>query len=209
MKVILVNGSPHPHGCTYTALDEVARTLQTEGIESEIFQVGTDPIIGCTACMGCRGTGRCVYDDCVNDFLDLAPSADGFVFGTPVHYAAASGAMTSFMDRAFYPSMGPEGPFYLKPAACVVSARRAGTTAAFDQMIKYLTISEMPVVSSSYWNMVHGFTPEQVRQDLEGLRTMRVLAHNMAWMLRNIEAGRAAGLPMPAREPWVMTNFIR
>jgi multimeric flavodoxin WrbA len=210
MRVLLVNGSPHPHGCTYTALDEVARTLNAEGIETDIYQVGATPIAGCLGCGHCRTAGRCVFDDTVNTFVDLAQEADGFVFGSPVHYAAASGAMTSFMDRVFF-SDGNAGrrTFYLKPGACVVSARRAGTTAAFDQLIKYLTISEMPVVSSCYWNMVHGHTPDEVRQDLEGMRIMRVLGHNMAWFLRCKEAGIQAGVAWPAPEERAMTNFIR
>ncbi len=210
MKVLLVNGSPHARGCTYTALHEIAITLEAEGIESEIFQVGTEPLAGCTACGHCRREGRCLFDDRVNEFLPLAQKADGFVFGSPVHYAAATGAMTSFMDRVFYTNLcGNLGLFYLKPAACVVCARRAGTTAAFDQLIKYLTISEMPVISSRYWNMIHGATPEQVRQDLEGLQTMRILARNMAWFLRCKEAGAKAGVPLPEHEDVVFTNFIR
>jgi multimeric flavodoxin WrbA len=210
MRVLMVNGSPHARGCTYTALTEIAETLKTEGIESEIFQVGTEPLAGCTACGHCRREGRCVFDDLVNEFLDLAQDADGFVFGSPVHYAAATGAMTSFMDRAFYTDRSAGlGRFYLKPAACVVSARRAGTTAAFDQLIKYLTISEMPVISSRYWNMVHGNTPDEVRQDLEGMQTMRILARNMAWFLRCKEAGALAGVSLPAREAVTPTNFIR
>lgn len=210
MRVLLVNGSPHPHGCTYTALDEVARTLNTEGIETEIYQVGTKPLAGCLGCGHCRTAGRCVFDDKVNAFVDLAQDADGFVFGSPVHYASASGAMTSFMDRAFYSNMnaGRTG-FYLKPAACVISARRAGTTAAFDQLNKYLTISEMMVVGSRYWNMVHGNTPDEVRQDLEGMYTMRTLARNMAWFLRCKAAGAQAGVALPERETRVSTNFIR
>ena len=170
MKVLLVNGSPHPHGCTYTALEEVANTLTDEGIETEIFQVGIKPIAGCIACKTCAKTGQCAFSDRVNDFVDLAKDFDGFVFGSPVHYAAAGGAITSFMDRAFYSdaNSGRES-FYLKPAAAVVSARRAGTTAAFDQLNKYFTIAEMPVISSRYWNMVHGAIPEDVKKDLEGL----------------------------------------
>jgi multimeric flavodoxin WrbA len=210
MRVLLVNGSPHARGCTYTALTEIAVTLASEGIESEIFQVGTEPLAGCTACGHCGREGRCVFDDVVNEFLDLAGDADGFVFGSPVHYAGATGAMTSFMDRAFYTNLrAGRGLFYLKPAACIVSARRAGTTAAFDQLIKYMTISEMPVISSRYWNMVHGATPEQVRQDLEGLQTMRILARNMAWFLRCKEAGARAGVALPEREEITFTNFIR
>lgn len=210
MKVLLVNGSPHEKGCTYTALDEIAKTLHAEGVEAEIFQLGTEPLAGCIACGHCQRAGRCVFADKVNAFLDIARGADGFVFGSPVHYAAAAGAMTSFMDRAFYTDRcAGHRIFYLKPAACVVSARRAGTTAALDQLNKYLTISEMPVISSRYWNMVHGATPEEVQKDLEGLQTMRVLARNMAWFLKCKEAGIRAGIPFPEREETARTNFIR
>jgi len=210
MNVLLVNGSPHANGCTYTALEEVAKTLNTEGIETQIFQIGTKPLAGCIACKTCAKTGRCSFSDCVNDFLDLAKDADGFIFGSPVHFAAAGGAITSFMDRAFYTDLqAGRQSFYLKPAAAVVSARRAGTTATFDQLNKYFTISEMPVIASRYWNMVHGATPEDVKKDLEGLLTMRVLARNMAWFLKCKEAGIKAGVPFPEREENIFTNFIR
>lgn len=210
MKVILVNGSPHKEGCTYTALEEVAKALNQEGIETGIFQIGTKALSGCIACGNCAETGSCVFPDKVNEFLDLAKDADGFVFGSPVHYASAGGAMTSFMDRVFYADLcSRRRSFYLKPAAAVVCARRAGTTAAFDQLNKYFTISQMPVISSKYWNMVHGFTPEDVRQDLEGMQVMRVLGRNMAWFLKCKEAGIKAGVPFPETEKNVMTNFIR
>ncbi|MCL2678902.1 MAG: flavodoxin family protein [Dehalococcoidia bacterium] len=210
MKVLLVNGSLHANGCTYTALEEVANTLLVEGIETEIFQIGARPLSGCVACRRCAELGRCVFEDRVNEFLDVASDADGFVFGSPVHYAALGGAMTCFMDRVFYAdAQSGRRSFYLKPAAGVVSARRAGTTAAFDQLNKYFTISEMPVISSRYWNMVHGHTPEDVRRDIEGLQIMRVLARNMAWFLKCKEAGFAAGVPLPEREALVRTNFIR
>lgn len=210
MKVLLVNGSPHEKGCTYTALEEVAKTLNAEGIETEIFQVGTKPLSGCIACKSCQNIGQCVFPDRVNDFLAIAGDADGFVFGSPVHYAAASAAITAFMDRAFYADLqAGRQSFYLKPAAAIISARRAGTTATFDQLNKYFTISEMPVISSRYWNMVHGAAPEDVKKDLEGLQTMRVLARNMAWFLKCKEAGRKAGVPFPVREEPIFTNFIR
>lgn len=210
MKVLLVNGSPHEKGCTFTALNEVAQTLHQEGIETEIFQLGKKPLVGCTACQACFDVGRCVFKDRVNEFLAIAGNFDGFIFGTPVHYAAASGAITSFMDRVFYAgSRDSQQLFYLKPAAAVISARRAGTTATFDQLNKYFTISQMPVISSRYWNMVHGATPEQVRQDLEGLQIMRILARNMAWFLKCKEAGSKAGVPFPETEVVTMTNFIR
>jgi multimeric flavodoxin WrbA len=211
MKVLLVNGSPHKDGCTYTALEEIADTLLSEGIESNIFQVGKKPISGCVACNTCstKKNGHCGIRDKVNDFLEIAGEYDGYIFGSPVHYAAADGAITSFMDRAFRAASSGEGIFYLKPAAAVVSARRAGTTAALDQLNKYFTISEMPVISSKYWNMVHGASPEDVQKDLEGLQTMRMLARNMAWFLRCKEAGIKAGVAFPAKEEPLRTNFIR
>ena len=206
MKVLLINGSPHAKGCTYTALCEVAEALNKEGIETEIFQVGTKPISGCLGCGACMKTGRCVISDTVNEFLDLAEQADGFVFGSPVHFASASGMLTSFMDRAFY---GRGNLFAYKPAAAIMSCRRGGATAAFEQINKYFTISNMPIVGSQYWNMVHGNTPDEVKQDLEGLQTMRTLGLNMAWLLKSIQAGKEAGLQLPQREPAVKTNFIR
>ncbi len=211
MKVLLVNGSPHKEGCTYTALNEVAKTLKEEGIESEIFWIGNKPLSGCIACKKCIELGKCIFNDSVNEFRKLAQNADGFIFGTPVHYAAASGAMTSFMDRVFYSEfLGNENKsFYLKPAACVVSARRAGTTATFDQLNKYFTIQEMPIISSRYWNMVHGAKPEDVLQDEEGLYNMRVLGRNMAFFLKCKEAGLKAGISFPKKENPIFTNFIR
>ena len=211
MKVLLVNGSPHKEGCTYTALNEAAKTLKEEGIESEIFWIGNKALSGCIACKKCIELRKCIFNDSVNEFKKLAETADGFIFGTPVHYAAASGAMTSFMDRVFYSEFLGNGNknFYLKPAACVVSARRAGTTATFDQINKYFTIQEMPVISSRYWNMVHGAKPEDVLEDKEGLYNMRVLARNMAFFLKCKEAGIKAGISLPKKEEPVFTNFIR
>jgi multimeric flavodoxin WrbA len=210
MKVLLINGSPHEKGCTYTALMEVATTLEKEGVSADLFWIANKPLPGCIACKSCVEKKQCVFNDRVNDFLAIAANADGFVFGSPVHYAAAGGAITSFMDRAFYADLlAGRQSFYLKPAAAIVSARRAGTTATFDQLNKYFTISEMPVISSRYWNMVHGAVPEEVKQDLEGLQTMRVLARNMAWFLKCKEAGIKAGVPFPEREETIFTNFIR
>lgn len=206
MKVILVNGSPREKGCTYTALCEVAEALEKNGIEPEIFQVGAKPIAGCIGCNVCLKNGRCFVDDPVNEFVEKAKTADGFVFGSPVHYAAASGAITSFLDRAFY---GKGNVFAGKPGAAVVSCRRGGAASAFDQLNKYFTINSMPVVSSQYWNQVHGNTPDEVRQDAEGLQTMRTLGSNMAWLLKCIQAGAAAGITFPEREPAMKTNFIR
>ena len=206
MKVLLVNGSPHKKGCTYTALEEVAKTLEESGIETEIFQVGNKLIGGCIGCGACRKTGECFMKDIVNEFVEKAKTADGFIFGSPVHYAAASGAITSFLDRVFY-----SGGRYMqfKPASVICSARRAGTTATLDQLTKYLTISNMPVVSSQYWNMVHGHSPEEVRQDLEGMQTMRVLGRNMAWLIKCIELGKNNNVNRPELEDREMTNFIR
>ena len=212
MKVLLVNGSPHKTGCTYTALEEVASTLRAAGVETEIVWLGVQPLAGCIGCGSCANTGRCFRDDQVNEFLEKAEGADGFVFGSPVHFASASGSITSFMDRVFYVkrSSGGKNIFSGKPAAAVVSCRRGGATATFDQLNKYFTISSMPVVSSQYWNQVHGNTPDEVRQDLEGLQTMRTLGRNMAWLLRCIEAGRQAGIAFPAgAEETLRTNFIR
>lgn len=206
MKVLLVNGSPHKHGCTYTALKEVADTLEKNGIETEIIYLGTKPLSGCIACNVCKNTGKCFIDDHVNLFLDKAEDADGFIFGTPVYFASASGTITSFMDRAFY---ARANRLINKPAAAVVSCRRGGATASFDQLNKYFSISNMPIVSSQYWNMVHGNIPDEVRQDIEGMQTMRTLGKNMAWLLKCIEAGKRAGIASPEREPVVHTNFIR
>ncbi len=208
MKVLLVNGSANREGCTYTALHEVESELNKQGIETEYFHVGHKPIRGCTSCGQCREIkGHCVYDDdLVNRLIDRAETMDGFVFGSPVHYAAASGAITSLLDRAFYSG---SRVFQYKPGAAIVSCRRAGSTAALEQLNKYLTISNMPLVSSQYWNMVHGNSPEEVRQDHEGMQIMRTLGRNMAWLLKSIEAGRAAGIPMPEKEKRVGTNFIR
>lgn len=210
MNVLLVNGSPHEKGCTYTALTEVAQTLNKEGIDTEIFWIGTKPLAGCIACKTCAKTGHCAFSDRVNEFLDIAKDADGFVFGSPVHYGSAGGAMTSFMDRVFYTERCSGSQiFNLKPAAGIISARRAGTTATFDQLNKYFNLSEMPVISSRYWNMVHGAKPEDVEKDLEGLQAMRILARNMAWFLKCKEAGVKAGVPFPEREETIYTNFIR
>ena len=209
MKVLLVNGSPHKHGCTNVALEEIVKTLKEEGVESEIYHIGNKPISGCMGCYSCYKTGKCVIDDCVNEFVDKAKNFDGYVFGSPVHFAAISGAMTSFMDRVFYSFAKYKEVFIHKPAAAIVSARRAGTTAALDQLNKYFTITQMPIISGRYWNMVHGETAEEVKQDLEGLQNMRVLARNMAWHLKCQEAGKKAGIPIPKEEKKIFTNFIR
>lgn len=206
MEVLLINGSPNEHGCTYTALSEVAQTLHRHGIETELLYLGKKPVAGCIACGGCARTGRCVFDDQVNDVLSRLDAIDAVVAGSPVYYAAASGQITSFLNRLFYASGGRMAG---KPGAAVVSCRRGGASAAFDQLNKYFTISSMPVVSSQYWNQVHGSTPEEVRRDEEGLQTMRTLGENMAWLLKSIEAGQKAGVPAPVREAPLRTNFIR
>lgn len=206
MKVILVNGSPHAHGCTYTALEEVAKALKHNGVETEIFQLGTKPIAGCIGCGSCRQTGKCFIDDKVNEFAKKIEETDGFVFGSPVHYAAASGSLTSFLDRVFYSSGAKMAG---KPGAAIVSCRRGGASSAFDQINKYFTINCMPIVSSQYWNQVHGNTPEEVKQDLEGLQTMRTLGNYMAWLIKCIEIGKKHGIVKPEREKQERTNFIR
>lgn len=206
MKVLLVNGSPHEHGSTDRALREVAKTLTEAGVETEIFWIGNQPVGGCIGCGGCGKKGECVFGGVVAEFGRKAKDADGFVFGSPVHYAAASGNMTSFLDRLFY-SAGENLRF--KPAAVVTAARRGGNTATYEQLLKYPGITNMPIVSSQYWNMVHGANAQDVEQDLEGLQTMRTLGRNMAWMLRCIEAGKQAGIEHPELEPFQRTNFIR
>ena len=210
MKVMLVNGSPNKKGCTYTALTEIAKTLETYDIETEIFWIKTKPITGCIACGKCSELGKCTFDDVVNEFVEKAYGADAFVFGSPVYYASANGSMVSFLDRSFYSNSHGAGAeaFKNKPGAVICSARRGGTTATYDQLIKYLGISQMPIISSFYWNMVHGNTPEEVMQDEEGLGTTRQLAHNMAFFLKCIEAGEEKGITL-TQEPKPRTNFIR
>ena len=207
MKVLLINGSPNEHGCTFTALSEVAASLNKNGVGTEIFHIGKKAIHGCVACMGCAKLGRCVFsDDGVNDLNARAGEFDGLVIGSPVYYAGPAGSLCAFLDRMFFSS---GGKWQGKLAACVVSCRRGGASAAFDRLNKYFTIGNMPVVSSQYWNQVHGFTPDDVRKDLEGLQTMRTLGVNMAYLLKCIEAGKKAGVSEPEREETVYTNFIR
>lgn len=206
MKVLLFNGSPHKQGCTYTALAEIAKALNEAGVETEIVQTGSKAFRGCTACGGCAGKGTCVFDDGLNEILEKVRDACGYVFGSPVYYASANGTLISFMDRLFY--AGGDLMAH-KPAAAVASARRAGTTATLDEINKYFTINQMPIVSSTYWNMVHGSRAEDVERDEEGLQTMRNLGRNMAWLLRCIEAGKTAGIGAPEAEKGHRTNFIR
>ena len=198
MKVLLINGSPHEKGCTYTALSLIAGELKAQGIETEILHVGGQPVGGCIGCGGCRSGNGCVFGGVVNEAIEKAKTADAFVFGSPVHYASAAGNMASFMDRLAY-----AGGKYLayKPAAVCCSARRAGTTSTLDQLVKYPQFFHMPLVNGSYWAMVHGSNPEQVLQDAEGCAVMQELGRNMAWLLRCIEAGKAAGIDHPQNPP--------
>lgn len=210
LKVLLFNGSPNQSGCTFTALEEIANTLKIENIDSTIFHVGNDPISSCKACGACSKLKKCVINDKVNEFVELANNFDGFVIGSPVHYASASGATASFLDRAFYSaSRTGKNIFTHKPATAIVSARRAGTTTTLDQLNKYFTINQMPIVSGRYWNMVHGRTPEEVKQDIEGMQNMRFVARNMAWILNCIKEAKKNNIMPPIQEEVVMTNFIR
>lgn len=208
MKVLLVNGAPHQSGCTHTALCEIEKELNKEGIETEIFWLGNKPVRGCIGCGGCANNEKhCVFnDDVANTLIDKAKESDGFIFGSAVHYAAPSGTICAVLDRAFYAG---SAHFAYKPGAAVLSCRRAGSTAAFDVLNKYFTISSMPVVSSGYWNMVHGAKAEDVLKDEEGMQIMRTLGRNMAWLLKCIENGKGNGIVKPQAEPKIRTNFIR
>lgn len=206
MKVLLINGSPHEFGCTYTALKEIEKTLNKELIDTEILWIGNKPIAGCSACMTCKRIHKCIFnEDKVNKVIEDLPNIDGIVVGSPVYYAGPSGQLCAFLDRLFYAGSGFEG----KLGAAIVSCRRGGAATAFDRLNKYFTINSMPVVSSQYWNMVHGYTPEDVKQDLEGLQTMGTLAKNMAWLLKCIEAGKEKGIEKPVLEEQIKTNFVR
>ena len=205
-KVLLINGSPNAQVCTYTALREVEKSLNKNGVDTEIFQLGKGPIQGCTGCGGCGRNGKCVFDDGVNRLVERLDEFDGLVIGSPVYYASPNGALLAFLDRLFF-AAGKK--FAGKPGAAVVSCRRGGATAAFDVLNKYFSISNMPIVTSQYWNQIHGNTPEEALQDAEGLQTMRTLGENMAWLIKCIQAGRAAGVPEPVYEKKQSTNFIR
>ncbi len=205
MNVILINGSPHANGCTFTALNEVAKTLNNEGIATDMIHVGNKVVRGCIACRKCKTTGKCVFDDIVNETAPKFKDCDGIVIGSPVYFASANGTLVSFIDRLFY-SMAADKS--MKVGASVVSCRRGGNTATFDELNKYFTISNMPVVSSQYWNMVHGNTPEEVAQDAEGLQTMRTLGRNMAFLIKSIRLGKEA-YGLPEKEEHIFTNFIR
>lgn len=200
----MINGSPHEKGCTYTALTEVGKGLAEYGLDYEILWLGEGDIRGCTGCGFCSKTGLCAFDDIVNEAIGKMGDSDGLVVGSPVYFASPSGQLMSFLDRFYYAGDCFSG----KPAAAVVNARRAGTTAALDVLNKYLGYSGAPLVTSTYWNMTHGFTPEQVRQDAEGLQTMRNLGRNMGWLIRSIAAGKEAGIAPPNTERGARTNFI-
>lgn len=202
MRVVMINGSPNAGGCTYTGLKIMQERFQEQGIDSVIYQIGHKPVSGCISCGACRRLGRCAIDDMVNVVAEDMKTADGLVLGSAVHFASATGMMTAFLDRLFYSI--DNASLRLKPGACVVSCRRGGASAAFDQLNKYFTIKQMPVVSSCYWNQIHGFTPEDVYADKEGVRTLQVLADNMAYLIR---CRAAANLPLPIEPPPAFTSF--
>lgn len=206
MKVLVINGSPKQHGCTDTALSEVEAQLHREGIETERHWVGRQPVPGCLGCNHCAEAGKCVFHDGVNELADRVDEFDALVVGSPVYYAGPSGQIHCFLDRLFYVT---GSTWAGKPGAAVVSCRRGGASSAFDQLNKYFTILNMPVVSSNYWNMVHGNTPDEVARDEEGMQTMRQLGRNMAWLLKSIAAGKEHGVSMPELEPKIKTNYIR
>lgn len=204
MKALLVNGSPRPNGCTYTALCELAKTLEQEGIETEIVQIGNKDIRGCIACRSCYKTGKCVFDDVVNEIAPKFAEADALVIGSPVYYASPAGGAIAFMDRLFYSTSTIDKT--MKVGASIVSCRRGGNTSSFDVLNKYFTISGMPIASSQYWNMVYGNTPEEVLQDKEGLQTMRTLGKNMAFLMKSIQLGKEQ-FGLPVKEEKILTNF--
>lgn len=206
MKVLLINGSPNAKGCTYTALREVEETLRKEGLETELFHIGAKPVAGCTGCGKCRQTGCCIFDDGVNAIAARLDEFDGLVVGAPVYYSGPSAQSTAFLDRLFYSA---SAKLRRKPGAAVVSCRRGGASASYDRLNKYFGINSMPIITSQYWNQVHGNCPEEVLQDEEGMQTMRTLGRNMAWLLKCLQAGKAAGVPLPEQEPPLRTNFIR
>lgn len=206
MKVLLLNGSPHERGSTYTALHEMEKIFEEEGIEAEMLHLGKLDIKGCQACGYCAGHGKCVMDDVVNEVADKLMAADGLVLGSPVYYGSANSTLTALLDRLFFSTMYKD--LRMKVGAAVCSARRGGLTATFDQLNKYFTISGMPVASGQYWNGIHGHNAEEAKQDLEGMQMMRTLAQNMAFLMKSIALGKET-YGMPVKEPTVMTNFIR
>ena len=198
MKVLLVNGSPNRKGCTYVALKQIQDTLSEENIDSEIYHVGHKDIRGCIDCRKCNELGKCVYDDEVNSFVEKAEEFDGYVFGGPVYYGTINPTLTNFMTRVFFSSFfGGKRIFRLKPAAAVASARRAGTLTAIDTINRFFNWGEMPIISSTYWNVIYGSKVEEAMEDLEGLRTMTALAKNMAWFLKIKELSLKEGIPLP------------
>ena len=205
MKVILVNGSSHKDGATASLLKEVATALNEEGIETEDYFIGNEPITDCIGCGRCRKEGKCVFSDKVNEFVEMAKGADGFVFGSPVYYAHPSGRLLSFMDRAFYSG---SSAFFHKPAAAVLSARRAGCVASYDVINKYFGITSMPIVTSTYWNQGFGNNKDESERDVEGHGTMRNIGLNMAWLLKCIDCGKKLGIEAPENKKLSM-NFIR
>jgi multimeric flavodoxin WrbA len=209
MKALLVNGSPRPSGCTFTALRIVADAIHEEGVETEIFQIPTAPLRGCASCGWClrEQKGRCAFDDdCVNRLIEKAETSDGFIFGAPVYFSSPAGQLVAVMDRAFFAG----NPFRGKPAGAVCSARRAGNSLSLDILNKYFLISGMPVVTTTYWPMVHGVTPEDVFKDKEGVQTMKMLGRNMVWTIKSLEAAKAAGVQKPpiSEGKKIWTNFI-
>ena len=209
MKVLLVNGSPRKDGNTYVALRQIADVLESQGVDAEIFWIGNEPINGCVMCGGCRTAKRCALGGVVSEFQEKALQADGFVFGSPVHFAGPAGNFCSFMDRLFYSCSGDGKTLYMKPAAAITVARRAGTSASLDRINKYITYAHMPLISSSYWNVIFGAKKGEVMQDEEGMQIMRNVGLNMAYVLRCIKAGTEAGVERPQREAPARTNFIR
>lgn len=209
LKVLLVNGSPHKDGCVRTALSEIATALDKEDVKSDVFWIGNQALAGCIGCGSCIGKRKCFREDVVSQFVQIMDNYDGFIFGTPVHYAGASGGLTSFLDRVFFIDEFNGEHFAGKPAAAIATCRRSGATAALDQLNKYMTDCNMPIVPSQYWNVVHGNTPDEIRRDAEGLQTMRTLARNMAWMLKCFSLGKEHGIAFPVHERHTMTNFIR
>lgn len=205
MKVLLINGSPNKNGCTFTALSEVEKTLNENGVETEILQLGKQDIRGCSGCRLCKKTGQCVFDDIVNETNKIFENCDGIVIGSPVYFASANGTLISFIDRLFYSANFDKT---MKVGAAVVSARRGGSSATFDELNKYFTLSQMPVASSQYWNSVHGYTPEDVRKDEEGMQTMRTLGRNMAFLIKSIQLGKEQ-FGLPIKEERVHTHFIQ
>ncbi|MBM6860556.1 flavodoxin family protein [Clostridium saudiense] len=206
MKVLLINGSPNAKGSTYTALEEVSKTLNQEGIETEIIHVGNKDIRGCIACRQCMTKGKCVFNDIVNEVAPKLNECDGLVIGSPVYYASANGTLISFIDRLFYSSMSIDKS--MKVGAAVVSCRRGGSTATFDEINKYFTISGMPIASGQYWNMIHGNSAEEAKKDLEGMQIMRTLGKNMAFLMKSIQLGKEE-FGLPKKESLIFTNFIR